>query len=67
VRRTGSVARERLVNEAASWGIREGEGSAIIDELLDGLENAVERAALETPGVPPELIQFVASQTQLLR
>lgn len=67
VRRSNRVTGERLLNEAVSWGLTRSVSAEIVQGLLDRIEEASKRAALETPGVPSELNDVVQSQTKLLR
>jgi hypothetical protein len=67
VRRTNHVTGERLLNEIASWGISRSTGTEIIEEVLDQVGEATERAKDETAGVPSDLLAVVRSQTELVR
>ena len=62
VRRTNRVDRERLLNEASSWGLRRARAEALLDALRARADDAIEAAADETPGVPTEVIEIVRSQ-----
>lgn len=67
VRWTDPVTTDRIVNEATSWGMPRRIASQIVADLLARVPEAVERALAETPGVPDEIVQIVASQLDRLR
>jgi serine/threonine-protein kinase HipA len=67
VRRTNQVSGERLLNEVASWGVSRNAGTEIIEEVLDHVGDASERAKDETVGVPSDLLDVIGSQTELVR
>ncbi len=67
VQRTDRVTHERLLNEAASWGMSRTTATATVAELLERLPTAVERAASETPGVPAELLELISTQRDRLQ
>ena len=67
VRRTNRVTGERLLDEAASWGLSRSVSAEIIQDLLDRIRDATERAAQQTPGLPSELTEIVEAQAGLLR
>jgi serine/threonine-protein kinase HipA len=67
VRRTDHVTGERLLNEVASWGISRNAGTEIIEEILDHVGEAGERAENETAGVPSDPLNVIGSQSELLR
>jgi serine/threonine-protein kinase HipA len=67
VHRTNRVTFDRLLNEAASWGLSRTKAAEIVVDLLTRLPDAVERAARETPGVPAEILEIVAAQLDRLR
>jgi serine/threonine-protein kinase HipA len=62
VRGTEQVDRNRLLNEASSWGLRRARAAELLDSLRARAEEAIEAAAAQTPGVPPEILQIVRSQ-----
>jgi serine/threonine-protein kinase HipA len=62
VRRTEQVNRDRLLNEAASWGLRRARAAELLDSLRARAEEAMEDAAAQTPGVPAEILRIVRSQ-----
>lgn len=66
VRRTEQVSAVRIVNEAVAWGLPRARTGDVVAELLAGVPAAVERAAAETPGVPPKLLEIVAAQLRAL-
>jgi serine/threonine-protein kinase HipA len=67
VQRTDRVTLERLLNETASWGMSRTRAQATVEDLLERLPTAVERAAAETPGVPGDLLELVRMQSERLR
>lgn len=66
VRRTNRVTADRIVNEAASWGLSRRRASEIVADILDRTPAAVAVAQDETEGVPPEIPALVASQVAQL-
>lgn len=62
VHRTNRVTADRLVNEAARWGLSKRRASEVITDLLQRVPAAVAAATAETPGLPPELPAIVDSQ-----
>ncbi len=67
VRRTNRVTFDRLLNEAATWGLSRIRAEAIVTDLLARLPAAGEQATRETPGTPSEILEIVASQLDRLR
>jgi serine/threonine-protein kinase HipA len=67
VHRTNRVTFNRLLNEAATWGLSRIKAEAIVTDLLARLPAAGEQAARETPGTPSEILEIVASQLDRLR
>jgi len=67
VRRTNRVTADRVVNEAARWGLSRRRASEIIAEILDRAPAAVRAARDETDGVPAGVLQVVDSQLARLR
>jgi serine/threonine-protein kinase HipA len=66
VRHTNRVNFDRLVNEAATWGLSQTRAADIVTDVLLRMPAAVERAAAETPGVPEEVLDIVAAQLDRL-
>ncbi len=66
VRRTNRVTRERLLNEARTWGLSARRASAVIDDLLERAPAALESAAEETPELPVEIPALVTAQRKQL-
>ena len=62
VRRTNRVTADRIVNEAARWGLPRRRASDIIAELLDRAPAAAQAARDETDGVPAGILRVVDSQ-----
>ncbi len=62
VRRTDGVVRERLLKEAASWGLRRTRAQEMLDTLLARADDALTAAAEEVPGVPGEVVDVIRSQ-----
>ena len=67
VHRTNRVTVERIVNEAASWGVPRDRATTIVEELLSKAPDAIARAADDTAGVPVGLIETVDNQLAQLR
>ena len=67
VRRMNRVTADRIVNEAARWGLSRRRASEIIAEILDRAPAAVRAARDETDGVPAGVLQVVDSQLARLR
>lgn len=67
VRETNNVTRERLVNEAKSWGMREDVIEVVLDELVGRAPKAVVKARDETKELPIEILEIVESQLEHLR
>jgi hypothetical protein len=67
VQRTSRVTFDRLLNEATTWGMSRAAAAKIVTDLLARLPDAVEQAALETPGAPPEALEIVAAQLDRLQ
>lgn len=67
VQRTDRVTLERMLNEAVSWGMSRAGAQATIEDLIDRLPAATERAAAETPGLPGDLLELVQAQSERLR
>jgi hypothetical protein len=67
VRRTNRVTADRIVNEAARWGLSRRRASEIIAEILDRAPAAVKAARDETEGVPADVLRVVESQLSQLR
>jgi len=61
------VTAERLLSEAAAWGMSRATAATTVSDLLERLPAAVERAADETPGVPGDLLELVRTQSERLR
>lgn len=66
VRRTNRVNLNRLLNEAATWGLSRTRAADVVTGVLTRLPAAVERAAAETPGVPAEILNLLTSQLDRL-
>lgn len=66
VRRTDRVDRGRLLNEAASWGLRRARAEELLDALRARAGEAMTAAADETPGVPARILEIVGSQLKSL-
>lgn len=67
VHRTNRVTLDRLLNEAATWGLSRTRAAEIVGDLLARLPDAVERAAHEIPGVPATVLEIVPTQLDILR
>jgi serine/threonine-protein kinase HipA len=67
VHRSNRVTVERIVNEAARWGLARPRAAEIVDDLLDRIPDAAEAAREKTEGLPPEIPQVIAAQLRQLR
>jgi serine/threonine-protein kinase HipA len=67
VQRMVRVTRERILNEAASWGMARAVAADIVDDLVSRAPQAVARASEEVPGLPDEFPDTVRSQLRNLR
>jgi serine/threonine-protein kinase HipA len=67
VHKTSKVTTDRLVNEAASWGMSRRRAEAVVAALLDAAPEAIRSARSETPGVPDDVVKVVESQLQRLK
>jgi serine/threonine-protein kinase HipA len=66
VQKADRVTAARIVAEAVSWGLRRELAAEIVSDVLRRLPAAIQKAAEETPDVPDEFIQLVASRTARL-
>jgi serine/threonine-protein kinase HipA len=66
VQRAERVTSERLINEAASWGVSRERARATIESLLGGAPRAMALAREETPGLPTEFFANVEGQLRRL-
>lgn len=62
VRRTDRVTEDRIVNEAATWGLSRRRASEVVLDLVDRTPAAVAAARDETDGLPPEIPAVVERQ-----
>jgi len=67
VRRASKVTSDRLINEAASWGVPRRRAHAVIASLLADAPRALEAARVDIPGVADEVVKVVRSQLDRLR
>jgi serine/threonine-protein kinase HipA len=67
VQRTNHVTADRIVNEAARWGLPRRRASEIVAELLDRTPAAARAARDETEGVPASVLRVIDSQLAQLR
>ena len=67
VQRTDRVTGDRLINEAAKWGVSRRRAAEIVTDVLDRLPAAADAARDETDGVPDDLLAVVAKQVERLR
>ncbi|HUB35399.1 MAG TPA: type II toxin-antitoxin system HipA family toxin [Solirubrobacteraceae bacterium] len=66
VQRADRVTAERLVNEAAGWGMRRQRAEEIVGDLLERLPAALVAAAEETTDAPADLVALVGSRVDRL-
>lgn len=67
VRRTNRVTADRVVNEAARWGLSRRRASDIVADILDRTPAAAQAARDETDGFPPGFQRVVDSQLTQVR
>lgn len=67
VHETNKVTRERLVNEAKSWGMRDEAINVAIDELVERAPEAIAKARAETKELPSEVPNLIESQLKNIR
>lgn len=67
VHRTNRVTADRLIAEAARWGLSKRRVSAIIADILERAPSAVETAQSETDDLPEHLVTVVTAQLEQLR
>lgn len=62
VQRTRPVTADRILNEAARWGLARRRASQIIADIIDRTPDAVALALAETPSVPAEIPAIINDQ-----
>lgn len=67
VRRANRVTAERIVNEAASWGMPVGRAAELVDDILARAPEAIDASRSETPDLPEALVDAVKGQLRQLR
>jgi serine/threonine-protein kinase HipA len=67
VQRTDRVTADRIVNEAAGWGMSRERAVATIDELLDKAPKAMAAARAETADLPDDMFATVERQLSKLQ
>lgn len=67
IRRTNRVTADRIVNEAARWGLSKRRASEVIADILERIVDAVAVAAAETADLPAEIPAHVNSQLAQVR
>lgn len=67
VHRVDRVTSDRIVNEAARWGMNKRRAGEIIDDLLDRVPDALESAREETDGLPLSIPKVPTAQLKVLR
>lgn len=67
VHRTNRVTADRIVNEAARWGISRRRGAEIVGDMLERVPAAAEAARDETDDLPDDVPAVVDSQLTQLR
>ena len=67
VQRTRRVTADRILNEAARWGLARRRASAIVADIVDRTPDAVLLATAETPSLPAEIPAIVGQQLEQLR
>lgn len=66
VHKTSRVTRDRLRNEALSWGLKREVIDVALDELIARVPDAVSKAVDETPGTPEEILSVIERQLSAL-
>ncbi|HTW42689.1 MAG TPA: type II toxin-antitoxin system HipA family toxin [Solirubrobacteraceae bacterium] len=66
VQKADRVTAERIVNEAAAWGLRRQLAADVVGSVLAQIPEAAASAADETADVPDELLQLVQTRTKRL-
>ena len=67
VHRTNRITTQRIVNEAARWGLSKERAASIVNELLGKASDAIVATNEETEGVPANLVSIVEGQLTQLR
>ncbi|MGP0100078.1 MAG: type II toxin-antitoxin system HipA family toxin [Solirubrobacteraceae bacterium] len=67
VQKADRVTADRIVNEAARWGLTSASAGEVVSDLLDRLPAAISAAADEIDGLPPQLPELVEGTVQRLR
>lgn len=67
VQKADRVTAERIVNEAASWGMARRSAAEIVADTLERLPAAISGAAETVNGPPPSLIDLVDERVRKLR
>jgi serine/threonine-protein kinase HipA len=67
VQRIRRVTADRIINEAARWGLGRRRASQIIADIIDRTPNAVSLTAAETPSLPAEIPEIIGNQLEQLR
>lgn len=67
VHRTDRVTLDRLLKEAATWGLSRRRAGEIVGDLVARLPDAIDRAESETPGTPTQVLEVVSAQLDRLR
>jgi hypothetical protein len=62
VQRTRRVTGDRILSEAARWGLSTRRASQIIADIIDRTPDAVALAIAETPSLPAEIPAIIDSQ-----
>lgn len=66
VRSTTRVTGDRILREAASWGLPRHRASGIVADILDRIPAAVKAARDETDGLPDGIVRIVDAQRKQL-
>jgi hypothetical protein len=67
VQRTNQVTSDRLVNEAASWGVSRRRAEEIVTDVLDQIPAAIDTAWSETPDMPAAYVAVIREQIERVR
>ena len=67
VQRTRRVTADRILSEAARWGLTRRRASQIIADIIDRTPDAVALAIAETPSLPAEIPAIIDGQLAQIR
>jgi serine/threonine-protein kinase HipA len=65
-RQVGDVTLTHLASEGASWGMPEARARQVIEEVVERVPDAVQRAARSVPGLPPSVTELALERWRAL-